>query len=143
MSNIPYPIDLPDVVAEITTLFARYEAALINNDVAVLNELFWNSPQTLRYGVTENLYGYAAIAQFRGARSPVGLARRVLRTAITTFGRDFAIANCEFERGGRNGRQSQTWLRTSRGWRIVAAHVSMCETGTPDTVGAGCPADAT
>jgi hypothetical protein len=118
--------NLPHVVAEMTEAFARYEAALTSNDVAVLDELFWNSPLTLRYGITENLYGYAAIAAFRSGRSPVGLARTTRNTVITTYGEDFATANTEFLRppGTRIGRQSQTWVRMPEGWRVVAAHVS-------------------
>jgi hypothetical protein len=120
-------INLPDVVAEVTAQFARYEQALTGNDVAVLDELFWNSPHTLRYGVGENLYGYEAIASFRAGRPSQGLQREVLKTVITTYGRDFATANIEFRRVGseRTGRQSQTWMRTPQGWRVVAAHVSL------------------
>ena len=120
-------INEPDVLAEVTAVFERYEAALVGNDVAVLDELFWNSPHTLRYGVGENLYGYQAIAAFRAARPAQGLARALLKTVITTYGRDFATANVEFRREGseRTGRQSQTWLRTPEGWRVVAAHVSL------------------
>jgi hypothetical protein len=120
-------INLPDVLAEVAAQFARYEAALTGNDVAVLDELFWNSPHTLRYGVGENLYGHDAIARFRSARPAQGLAREVLRTVITTYGRDFATASIEFRRAGseRTGRQSQTWMRTPDGWRVVAAHVSL------------------
>ncbi|HPU51027.1 MAG TPA: oxalurate catabolism protein HpxZ [Burkholderiaceae bacterium] len=120
-------INLPDVVAEVTGAFARYEQALIHNDVAVLDELFWNSPHTLRYGIAENLYGFDAIQAFRAGRPAVGLAREVPRTVITTYGRDFATANIEFHRpsAGRGGRQSQTWVRMPEGWRVVAAHVSL------------------
>ncbi|WP_374667019.1 oxalurate catabolism protein HpxZ [Ramlibacter sp.] len=120
-------INLPDVLAEVQAVFDRYEQALVTNDVAVLDELFWNSPHTLRYGVGENLYGYEAIAAFRAARPAQGLARELLRTVITTYGRDVATANVEFRREGstRTGRQSQTWLRTPAGWRVVAAHVSL------------------
>ena len=120
-------INLPDVVAEVTAEFERYETALVNNQVDVLDTLFWDSPHTLRYGAGENLYGYDAIRAFRAGRSPQGLARRVLRTAITTYGTDFATANLEFQRDGseRIGRQSQTWMRTPAGWRVVSAHVSL------------------
>lgn len=120
-------INIPEVLAEVTAQFARYEKALTSNDVAVLDELFWNSPYTLRYGATENLYGYEEIAAFRSGRPSQGLAREVLRTAITTYGRDFATANIEFRREGspRTGRQSQTWGRMPEGWRVVAAHVSL------------------
>ncbi len=120
-----HPINIPEIVAEMKAVFARYEAALTSNDVAVLDELFWNSVHTLRYGVTENLYGYDEIAGFRAARPAAGLARSLGKVVITTYGRNFATANCEFNRGGKSGRQSQTWMRTPEGWRVVAAHVSM------------------
>ncbi len=118
-------INIPEVVAEVADAFAQYEQALVGNDVAVLDTLFWNSPHTVRYGAGELLYGHDEIARFRAARSPAGLARTVLRTVITTFGRDFATASIHFERGGRIGRQMQTWVRLPEGWRVVAAHVSM------------------
>lgn len=120
-------INLPDVLAEVAVQFARYEKALTNNDVAVLDELFWNSPHTLRYGATENLYGYAEIQAFRAGRPAQGLDRTLLKTVITTYGRDMATANVEFQRTGsaKTGRQSQTWVRMPEGWRVVAAHVSL------------------
>lgn len=122
-------INLPRVVAEVTAALERYEDALVHNQVAVLDELFWDSPHTLRYGVGENLYGYDAIQAFRASRPAHNLERTVLRTAITTYGTDFATANIEFMRvgGTRIGRQSQTWMRTPAGWRIAAAHVSLME----------------
>jgi Protein of unknown function (DUF3225) len=123
-------IDLPDVVAEVTAQFARYEQALVNNDVAVLGELFRNDPRTLRYGIGENLYGYDEISGFRAARSPIGLMRKTARTLITTYGRDTAVASTLFYRDsaqGRVGRQMQTWIRFPEGWRIVAAHVSIID----------------
>ena len=120
-------INLPDVVAEVSTVFEQYEQALVNNNVEVLDTLFHNSPLTLRYGATENLYGYEAIRAFRAGRSSQGLARERMNIVITTYGRDFATANTEFSRVGsaRTGRQSQTWVRTAEGWRVVAAHVSL------------------
>ncbi len=123
-------IDLPDVVAEVGDVFARYEAALVGNDVATLNELFHDDPRTLRYGGGENLYGYDEIKAFRGARSPVGLMRTTARTIITAYGRDTAVASTLFYRDnapGKVGRQMQTWVRFAEGWRIVAAHVSMID----------------
>ena len=123
-------IDLPDVLAEVTAQFARYEAALVSNDVAVLDELFRNDSRTLRYGINENLYGYGAITAFRAARSPIGLGRRTDKTVITTYGRDTAVASTLFYRDslpGRVGRQMQTWVRFAEGWRIVAAHVSIID----------------
>lgn len=120
-------VDDADTLAEVTAAFGRYERALVSNDVAVLDELFWNDPRTLRYGIGENLYGHAAIAAFRAARPAAGLARTLTRTVITTFGRDFATASTEFRRDGMEGvgRQSQSWVRTPDGWRVVAAHVSV------------------
>lgn len=118
-------INRADVVAEVTAAFERYETALVKNDVAVLDELFWVSPHTIRYGATENLYGYAAIAAFRRQRSPRGLGRTLQNTVITTYGRDVATTNTEFQRPHQLGRQSQTWIRTADGWRIVSAHVSL------------------
>lgn len=120
-------INLPDVLDEVTRCSERYERALVSNDVSVLDELFWCSPHTLRYGVTENLYGYAEICAFRAGRPVAGLARTVLKTVITTYGRDAATVNIEFQRLGsdKTGRQSQTWIRLDAGWRVVAAHVSL------------------
>ena len=120
-------INLPDVHAEMTALFARYEDALVNNRIAVLDELFWPSEHTVRYGVRENLRGIEEIRAFRQARPAQGLARTLQHTVITTYGRDFATAMTEFRREGSDkiGRQSQTWVRLPQGWRIVAAHVSL------------------
>ena len=120
-------INLPHVLAEMEVAFARYEDALVNNKVDVLDELFWNSPHTLRYGIAENLYGFEAIQAFRASRPSQGLQRTCMNTVITTYGEDFATANTEFQRDGvaRSGRQSQTWMRTPEGWRVVAAHVSL------------------
>lgn len=122
-------VDDPATLAEVTAAFARYESALVNNDVDVLDALFWDSPLTLRYGATENLYGHAAIAAFRAARPATGLARTVGRTVITSYGTSMATANIEFRRDGstKNGRQSQTWVKMPEGWRIVAAHVSLID----------------
>jgi hypothetical protein len=118
-------INIPEVVAEVTAAFERYEAALVANDVSVLDELFWDSPLTLRYGIAENLHGHGEIKAYRAARPSVGLARELERTVITAYGRDMATANTLFRRGGRLGRQSQTWARMPEGWRVVSAHVSM------------------
>jgi hypothetical protein len=125
--NADLTINLPEVVEEVSAVFNRYEDALVSNDVAVLDELFWDSPHTLRYGATENLYGFAAICEFRASRPAQSLERGLLRTVITTYGRDFATANTEFQRPGndKTGRQSQTWMRTPAGWRVVSAHVSL------------------
>ena len=123
-------VDLPDALTEVTEQFARYEKALVMNDVAVLDDLFRVDPRTLRYGIGENLYGYDAIMAFRAARSPAGLMRRTASTVITTYGRDAAVASTLFYRDaapGKVGRQMQTWVRFPEGWKIVAAHVSMID----------------
>jgi Protein of unknown function (DUF3225) len=123
-------VDLPDVLAEVTAQFERYEKALVGNDVAVLDDLFRDDARTLRYGIGENLYGHDAITAFRAARSPVGLMRKTAKTIITTYGRDAAVASTMFYRDsapGRVGRQMQTWVRFPQGWKIVAAHVSIID----------------
>lgn len=121
-------IDIPEIHAEVVAAFERYETALTTNDVAVLDELFKAAPTTVRYGVTENLYGYDEIAAFRAARPGQGLQRTLERTKITTYGRDFATASTLFRRApGKIGRQQQTWVRFAEGWRVVAAHVSLMD----------------
>ena len=122
-------INRPDVLAEVTAAFARYEAALVGNDVATLDELFWDSPHTLRYGAGENLYGIQAIRAYRSARPATGLARAILRTQITTYGDSFAATHVEFQRVGseRLGRQTQAWVKLPQGWRVVSAHVSLMD----------------
>ena len=124
-------INDPDTLAEVRAAFAAYEQALMDNDVATLDALFWRSDATVRYGPGQNLYGHAAIAAFRAARAGGSPPRSLMHTAITCFGTDFAVANTEFQRvgGARPGRQSQTWVRMSDGWRIVAAHVSLLGEG--------------
>lgn len=127
-------INIPEIVEEVTAAFQRYEAALNSNDVATLDELFWKSPYTLRYGIGEQLYGYDQIAAFRSGRDPKFVANRdLLKLWVVTYGRDFGTANCEFRRHAstRMGRQSHTWMRTPDGWRIVAAHVSLLGDSTP------------
>ena len=123
-------IDLPEVVAEVREAFGRYEQALVSNDVPALNAFFRDDARTIRYGAGEILYGAEEIKAFRAARSPVALGRTLSRTVITTFGRDFAVASTLYERPsapGKIGRQMQTWVRFSEGWRVVAAHVSLIE----------------
>jgi hypothetical protein len=123
-------VDLPDVRAQVEAAFAAYERALVSNDVATLDRLFLDRPTTIRYGAGENLYGFNEIAAFRAARSPAGLARTLDRTVITTYGLDFAVASTLFRREsipGKLGRQMQTWVRTTAGWRIAAAHVSFID----------------
>jgi Protein of unknown function (DUF3225) len=118
------------IKAEVEAEFAAYERALVSNDVEALDNFFLDSESAVRYGVGENLYGYAAIKAFRAGRSPAGLARKLERTAITTYGHDLAIAATLFRRDnapGKIGRQMQTWVRFPEGWRIVAAHVSVIE----------------
>jgi hypothetical protein len=123
-------MDLPEVVAEVQAAFDCYEAALVSNDVAALDALFYDNARTIRYGGAENLYGYAEIKSFRAARSPAGLARTLSKTVISTYGRDYAVVSTLFRRTtspGKVGRQMQTWVRFPQGWRVVAAHVSVID----------------
>jgi hypothetical protein len=122
-------LNRPEVLAEVTAAFADYERALVDNDVATLDRLFWASSHVVRYGVGECLYGQDEILAFRKARPSAGLMRTVTRTAITTFGTDMATTNVEFTREGvaKIGRQSQTWVRLPEGWRVVSAHVSLID----------------
>jgi ketosteroid isomerase-like protein len=124
-------VNEPDVLAEVTAAVDAYETALMTNDVAALDGFFRDAPETVRYGVAENLYGFEAIAAFRIGRSGGSPQRSRLRMEITTFGRDFAVANVEFQREGakRTGRQSQAWVRAETGWKIVSAHVSLLHDG--------------
>ncbi len=134
MSQDP-EINRPEIVAEVTAMFQRYEKALMENDVPMLNAIFWNSPHTIRYGLAEQAYGHAAIAGVRAARDPKDIARTLTRVVITTFGRDFATASCEYRRNssGRFGRQQQSWVRMADGWHVVAAHVTIFDNVLPST----------
>lgn len=121
-------INIPAVKAEVESAFLEYERALVSNDVEILDRLFLDSPNTIRYGAAENLYGYAEIAAFRAGRPSAGLERSLEGTVIITYGRDMATAWTMFRRPslpGKIGRQSQVWMRTPDGWRVVAAHVSV------------------
>jgi hypothetical protein len=125
-------INDPDTLAGLSAAFRRYETALMSNDIAMLDALFWPSQFTLRYGVAENLYGHEAIARYRQIRPGGAPPRRLVNTVITSFGTGFGTANTEFQRVGAaagaatpTGRQSQAWVRFDHGWQIVAAHVSM------------------
>lgn len=120
-------INLPHVVAELQTVFDAYEDALVRHDVVLLDELFWYHPQTVRYGVAENLYGGETIRQYRMACKPVHPERHIYNTVITSFGEDFATVSAEFTAPDTDkiGRQLQTWVRFPEGWRVVAAHVSL------------------
>jgi len=127
-------IDDPEARAEVEAAFAAYERALVTNDVAALDQFFAPTEDAIRYGVGENLYGYAAIKAFRAARSPAGLARKLEGTRVVAYGRDCAIAATLFRRDGapgKIGRQMQTWIRFPEGWRIVAAHVSVIDEAKP------------
>ncbi len=130
-------INDPNTLAEVRAAFARYETALVSNDVAVLDELFWGSPHTIRYGPAESLYGSDEILAFRKARASSGLDRNLRRTVITTFGTEFATANTEFTRAGTDhiGRQSQTWAKLDGIWLVVSAHVSLRPTSDADEEG--------
>jgi ketosteroid isomerase-like protein len=126
-------INIPEVLAEVEAAFARYETALVTNDVEALDALFFDAPTTIRYGGGENLYGIEQIRAFRAGRSPIGLQRSLEGTVITAYSRDMAVASTLFRRDsapGRIGRQMQTWMRTPEGWKVVAAHVSVIDDPT-------------
>ncbi len=121
--------NIPEIVAEVSTLFERYEQALIDKNVDVLDATFWNSPHTIRYALHENGYGFDEIHAHRVARPPgPGFKEKRIRLEILTLGRDIATVNLEFKVRGRDqvGRQSQTWIRfPDAGWKVIAAHVSV------------------
>ena len=127
--------NLPEVVAEIGALFERYEQALVDKNVDVLDASFWNSPHTIRYALGENGYGFDEIHGHRVARPPgPGLKEKRIRLEILTLGRNLATVNLEFKVRGRDviGRQSQTWVRfPDLGWKVVPAHVSTMEGPRP------------
>ena len=119
-------IDIAHIQTEVEAVFLAYEAALMSNDLKVLDQLFWHSPLAVRFGTAENLYGMEAIRAFRKARD-TGTLKRILRNSrIITYGQDFATTTTEFIREDQSiGRQSQTWARFPEGWRIVSAHISL------------------
>lgn len=125
----PDEVNQPEVVAELRELYPRYEQALVTNDVDTLVAMFWASPEVMRFGVAENLYGHEELEAFRKSRPAANLARTVERLDIVTFGADYASVTLEFSRNTPNGdvrgRQSQVWVRFPVGWRIVSAHVSI------------------
>ena len=120
--------NIPGVVAEVRVLFERYEQALVDKNVEVLDATFWNSPHTIRYAFAEHGYGFAEIHAHRVARPPgPGIKEKRIRLEILTLGRDLATVNLEFKVRGQDaiGRQSQTWVRfPDVGWKVVSAHVS-------------------
>lgn len=121
--------NIPEIVAEVSALFERYEQALIDKNVEVLDASFWDSPHTVRLANQEHGYGFDRIHAFRVARPPgPGTKEKRLRLDILTLGRDIATVHLVYKVRGREmtGRQSQTWVRFPEiGWKIVSAHVSM------------------
>ena len=128
MSNI---VNQPALVAELTELYMKYEAALCSNDTAVLDNFFWDSAEVVRFGLKENQYGAEDIRAFRNSRVGFKLEREIINLKVVTFGEDSAAVTLEFRRfiNGveRRGRQSQMWQRFSEGWKVVSAHVSFLE----------------
>jgi hypothetical protein len=130
-----FELNRPEVVAEVSALFERYEQALIDKDVDVLDATFWNSPYTIRYSVKENGYGFDEIHAARIASVPLpgGSKEKRIRLEILTVGADLATVNYEYVArgtGGRTGRQSQTWVRfPDVGWKVISAHVSVMPGG--------------
>ncbi|WP_341528376.1 oxalurate catabolism protein HpxZ [Nostoc sp. UHCC 0302] len=119
----------PAVVAEVTDLYLQYEEALCNNNLEVMDNLFWDAPEVVRFGITENLYGGDEIRNFRASRPNPKIEREISNLKVVTFGNDTATVTLEFRRiiNGveRFGRQSQTWYKFAEGWKVVSAHVSL------------------
>ena len=125
-------LDDPAVLAEVRAVFDRYEAALMGNDTATLDAIFWADPRTVRFGIAEILYGHDAIRAFRA--SVRAYAQRVQRKVhIVAFGRDVAATHLEYERIGTGliGRETKIMARMPEGWRVVSAHVSLMGQGDP------------
>ena len=128
-------VNRTEIVAQVATAFEAYERALVDNDVETMNALFWDAPETVRYGIAEIQHGGAAIRHWRETCVPVPRSRRLHRTVVTTFGADYATVSTEFASDATplRGRQMQTWARLHEtndafgGWTIVAAHVSLIE----------------
>lgn len=116
------------LVTELTALYMEYEQALCSNDIETMDRLFWDSPEVIRLGATENLYGIKEIRAFRQGRPTVNLEREILKLKVVTFDQDTASVVLEFKRVindiPRYGRQSQLWRKFPEGWKIVFAHVS-------------------
>src|SRR5262245_42380163 len=134
-SMMDVTVNIPEVVAEVRALFERYEQALIDKNVDVLDATFWDSPRTIRYSFHEHGYGFAKIHAHRVARPPgPGTKEKRIRLEILTLGRDLATVNLEFKVRGQDaiGRQSQMWVRfPDLGWRVVSAHVSAISAPPP------------
>ena len=125
--------NIPEVVEEVRQKFERYEQALIDKDVEVLDDTFWESPHTIRLAIHENGFGFDEIHAHRVRRPPgPGIKLERLRLEILTLGRDIATVNLIFRMRGRGdapARQTQTWVRfPDLGWKVVSAHVSVTET---------------
>ena len=122
-------INDPTVVTEVTDLYLKYEEALSNNNLEVMDTLFWDAPEVVRFGITENLYGSDEVRNFRQNRPNPKIEREISNLKVVTFGKDTATVTLEFRRiindVERFGRQSQTWYRFTEGWKVVSAHVSL------------------
>lgn len=120
-------INKPEVLTEVTERFLQYEKAINTNDIEVLDGSFFDSANTIRFGLNEELWSYDEIKAFRRTRNTAGTPRELVRYEITTYGDSLAVANAVFRRKGvdKIGRQSQTWVKFERGWKVVAAHVSL------------------
>lgn len=122
-------LDRPEVVAQVREAFAGYERALVDGDVAVLTELFWDDPRCVRYGVADRQHGAGEIAAWRRAHPSVPPGRRLRETVVVAVDDRTAVVSTLFDYPGGSGtavegRQTQTWARLAAGWRIIAAHVS-------------------
>jgi len=136
-----YIPNIPDVVEEVRQQFERYEAALIETNVDVLDDTFWRNPFTVRLAVGEHGYGFDAIHAHRLARKPgPGTKEKRLRLEILTLGEDIATVNLVYKVRGQDlvGRQSQSWVKfPDVGWKVISAHVSTTDAFNADITKAG------
>ncbi|WP_220433286.1 AtzH-like domain-containing protein [Kocuria coralli] len=129
LPGVPYAPEVPVFGGaaddELMLRFWAYEAALMGNDVAAMEELFADDPGTLRGDAAGLLVGHDRISAFRGNRG--GAPRRTVREVHR---RDLApdaallIAITRPAKGGR-GQQTQVWQRSGGIWRVTAAHVAI------------------
>jgi len=117
-------LNLGRVRDEVTRCFHAYDSALLANDIDGVGGWFFDGPEAVRFGLREELYGAPQIAAWRQAAPP--LRRSPLRRYdVTSVGTDIAVVTAEFDEAAATGRQTQAWIRSLTGWRVLSAHVSV------------------
>ncbi len=119
------------VEADLRACFDAYEAALVAGDVPAMNEWFVDQPHLVRFGVADEQWGADAVRAWRATAPSVPAGRTLSATDVAMWAPDVAVVTTLFHYPDSTqlGRQSQTWLRTDHGWRIIHAHVSQREEG--------------